>query len=220
MLFDPTVTRLASGALLGLAILLSASLPARAQFRTDRPDFFEDGQRQFEQEIRRLERPQPETPPTLTVNTGRWSWSRVILREAGCAVWLPEGAIAQEAEMVETPYGNIEFAAIASHPPGARFVIAASEPLPQELLANPDDLLAQVRDRLLARAASFTLAGSREVSFNGYAARDFMLDSPTEKLTFRLLLANNRLYVLAASQERAGATLEAIAAYFGSFELL
>ncbi|NJL02933.1 MAG: hypothetical protein HC910_21075 [Spirulinaceae cyanobacterium SM2_1_0] len=209
---------------LAIALLTVMALPlapAHAQFRVDRPDFFEDGQRQFEQEIRRLEQQQsPSTAPTLTVETGEWRWSRVVLRDAGCAVWLPEGPLSQESESVATPWGEIGFTAIASHPPGARFIIAASEPLPAEILANPEDFLAQVRDRLLERAASFSLAGSREVDFKSYPARDFILNSASEQLTFRLLLANGRLYVLAASQPTEGVNLDAISAYFSSFELL
>ncbi len=216
------VSRVAASGLSVLGWLaLAGQLPAIAQFRVDRPDFFEDGQRQFEQEIRQLEQQQqPKTLPTLTVDTGAWRWSRVVLRDGGCAVWLPAGPLAQESETVETPEGAIHFDAIASHPPNARFVIAASEPLDPALLAAPDALLTRARDRLLARAANFELSGSRDITFKGYAGRDFMLASDTEQLTFRLLLANDRLYVLAASQDRAGANLEAIATFFGSFELL
>ncbi len=212
---------LARGAIALLGLLLG--LPpgaAWAQFRIDRPNFFEDGQQQFEQEIRRLEQQRPNIPPTLTLEAGEGRWSRVVLRAAGCAVWLPEGTLAQETETLATPFGELNFTVIASHPPGSRFVIAASEPLPSPGRANPEQLLAQVRDRVLSRAPYFTLAGQREVVFKSYQARDFMLHSEEETLTFRLLLAQDRLYVLAVRQGREAAALEAIAAYFGSFELL
>jgi hypothetical protein len=80
---------------------------AIAQFGRERPDFFEQGQRQFEQEIQRLEQQQPETTPILTVESSDTQWSPVVMREGGFVVWMPQGTLAQVQRTVDTLQGNL-----------------------------------------------------------------------------------------------------------------
>ncbi|NJL82542.1 MAG: hypothetical protein HC890_05520 [Chloroflexaceae bacterium] len=70
--------------LLGTAVLLNPSPFAIAQ-RTDRPDFFERGDRLLEQEVQRLQRQQQPiiVDPGLTVEGQQsgWQWHQVVFQD-------------------------------------------------------------------------------------------------------------------------------------------
>ena len=93
----------------------------------DRPDFFEEGNRQFEEEIRRFDQGQTVPESSLKVDETALPWSRVVIKEGGFTVMMPSGAITHEVEKVEAPKGDINFDIIATHPTSSRYVIAYSE---------------------------------------------------------------------------------------------
>lgn len=49
----------------------------------DRPDFFEEGNAQFEEEIRRFEQEESVPDSSLTIDDAALSWSRVVIKAAG-----------------------------------------------------------------------------------------------------------------------------------------
>lgn len=173
-----------------------------AQFRPDRPDFFEEGSFQFEQEIQRLE--QQQTNPILTVEDDLQQWQPLILRQAGISVWLPQGVASQETKTLETNNGTLSFSVVTVTSGGSRFVTAYSDPLMEADLANSDTLFASVRDAVVENTA-FELESDRPLDSDSLTTpievgRELTLSDGDETITFRLYLANQRLYVLGVSQ--------------------
>jgi hypothetical protein len=202
-----------------LAILLSSQSVLASLF--DRPDFFEQGRKQFEQEIRRLQSGQSVSESPLKVNIDSVSWMRFIFRKEGFTTIMPAGAITQETEMVKTPKGQIEFDLIATHPPDSRFVVAYSEVLSAEQVAEPSDVLDWSSNYIMENTAGgFTKTLEEDIIFNNYPGRDFTLKNQGETIMFRLLWIKQRLYVLAVSQEKQEISQEMVTKFFDSFEIL
>ena len=88
----------------------------------DRPDFFEQGQDQFEEEIRRFESGESIPDFNLQIDDSALSWSPVVIKAAGFTAMMPSGAITHEAEIVEGAKGDINFDIIATHPSSSRYV--------------------------------------------------------------------------------------------------
>lgn len=200
------------------ALIIPNNLPRLeiAQTLRDRPDFFGEGREQFEEEIQRLEKKRPDS--ILTIETADLKWQNFIFREGGFTIWMPQGTITEETEVVETAFGKLEFKVFATHPPDARFAIAYSENLPPEELENPQEILAKVSDRLI-KVEGFELISDRSFNLKDYPGRELVLQSLEEKISFRIYLANRRLYVLGASQPISAELSRSVLAFFDSFEL-
>ncbi len=189
----------------------------------DRPDFFEQGREQFEQEIRRFQNQNQQSVPdsSLSVDLNSAPWSRVMLRKEGFTVMMPQGAITQEIEMVKTPDGEIKFDLIATHPPDSRFLVAYSEEVSAEKAAEPSAILDWSRDYIMENTAGgFTKTAEEDIVFNDSPGKEFTLQNKGETIMFRLLWIKQRLYVLAVSQQKQEISQKIVTKFFGSFELL
>ncbi|MEB3357264.1 MAG: hypothetical protein VKK04_11095 [Synechococcales bacterium] len=216
----PTLLGVCSGLGVLLTIGVGLGQPLLAQpNRPGRPDFFEEGQEQFEEEIERLEEQQPQTP-LLTVEGQVTTWFPVLLREGGYSVWMPQGATTQSTHQVETPGGAVTFTLLSTTSPIGQFATAFSEPLDDPLLRSPGETLTQVQERISGWQTGFSLVGDRSFRVDDFAAREFTLQNEREVITFRLLLGGDRLYVLAVNQLPEAVSSEAIAAFFNSFQRL
>ena len=63
----------------------------------DRPDFFEEGRQQFEQEIKILEKERHQPVLTIEIAEGL-KWQNFILRKGGFTIWMPPGTITEKTE--------------------------------------------------------------------------------------------------------------------------
>ena len=81
----------------------------------DRPDFFEQGYEQFEDEIRRFERGEEIPRVPLDIEGQNLPWSRIISDSSKFTALFPPGTITQEVDLAEDPDGAIEFDIIASN---------------------------------------------------------------------------------------------------------
>ncbi|MGK7898519.1 MAG: hypothetical protein AB4372_34115, partial [Xenococcus sp. (in: cyanobacteria)] len=143
----------------------------------DRPDFFERGRREFEQEIRRFEQGDTVTTPSLTVDEAALSWSRVVVNSAGFTVMIPAGALTNEIETVESPKGDIHFDIIASHPPSSRYVIAYSEAVAPERVANSQEVLDKSRDYIIENKIDLIKVADDNITFGDYPGKEFKLEN-------------------------------------------
>lgn len=197
--------------------------PAVAQIR-DQNDFFEQGNQQLEEEIEKLQDSQQQpTEPSLTVSSGTYQWSRAIIREADCAVWIPQGTLTKEEINLETATGDIKFQVMSSYPDESRFLVAYSEELNPQQLVNPQELLNRMRDRIATiqgKTTLFTMSDERDFTWSNSPAKDFVLKSEEQTITVRLILIKQRLYVLGVSQENNMIVGDAVTAFFQSFQLL
>jgi hypothetical protein len=186
----------------------------------DRPDFFEQGQDQFEEEIRRLEHEQSTTNSSLTVDETAIPWSRVVIKEGGFTVMMPSGTITKETETIEAPKGDLNFEIIATHPSSSRYVIAYSEEVTPARVKNTQEVLERSRDYIIDNKAGFTKTADDDIFFENYPGKQFQLQNPEETIVFRLLLVERRLYVLAVSQKNDAISAKSIDTFFASFQLI
>ena len=185
-----------------------------------RPDFFERGRRDFEQEIQRFEQGGTVTTPSITVDEAALPWSRVVIDEGGFTAMLPSGAITHEVETVEAPKGNINFDIIATHPPSSRYVIAYSEEVTAERFANTQEVLERSRDYIIDNKIGLIKVADDDITFENYPGKEFKLQNKDETIVFRLLLVEQRLYILAVSQQNDAISQKSIDTFFDSLELI
>lgn len=203
-----------------IGLVCSPSFNANAQFRPDRPDFFDLGQEQLEQEIELLQQEQPDTIPVLDVDVDMIQWSAIVLREGDAVVWMPQGMTSHETKIVESIDGNIEFDVISTTSALGRFVVAFSDAEASFTNADPDDLLNRVQTRIIGDQTGFGVADIRTITVDDLPGREFTLQNEEEVIYFRVLLIDGQLYVLAVSQPQDSENEEEITTFFESFQAL
>ncbi len=188
-----------------------------AQFPRPRPDFFDVGQEQFEQEVQRLQQ-QQQTNPVLTIDSQSSQWQPVISRTDGFSIWMPPGVLSQESKTLNTTVGTLEFKAIASQQNQTRYVAAVTTVQPNQS-KDPTALFTAVENSILASAA-LQKDRDRSISLGTYPGRELQATSTDEILTFRFYLVQQRLYLLATRQLRQAPTTQTTNNFFDSFQLL
>ncbi len=186
----------------------------------DRPDFFEQGRDQFDEEIRRFEQEQTVPNSNLTIDDTSLPWSRVVIREAGFTAMMPSGSITHEVETVEASKGVINFDIIATHPSSSRYVIAYSEEVTPERVKNAQEVLERSRDYIIDNKVGLNKIADDDITFKDYPGKQFQLQNKDETIVFRLILVKQRLYVLAVNQQNDAISPQSIDTFFSSFELI
>ncbi len=209
--------------LLSIQILLTLSCMATTPVIAglfDRPDFFEEGREQFDEEIRRFEEEQSVPDSSLKIDDTALSWSRVVIKAAGFTATIPSGAITHEVETVEAPKGDINFDIIATHPSSSRYVIAYSEEVTPERVDNPQEVLERSRDYIIDNKIGLNKIADDDITFEDYPGKQFQLQNEDETIVFRLILVEQHLYVLAVNQQNDAVSPKSIDTFFSSFELI
>ena len=206
--------------MVSLVASLGFSTLTQAQIRPERPDFFERGQEQLELEIDRLQQHQPDSVPILNIDSVSPHWSAVLLREGGGMIWMPQGIVSDDTQTVDSVDGNIDFEVISTTSAIGRFTVAFSEAEATFANTAPDELLDRVRTRIIGNQTGFGAVGDRTITFNTYEGREFTLQNADEIINFRILLVQDRLYVMAVSQPPESDHQGAIATFFNSFQPL
>ena len=186
----------------------------------DRPDFFEKGYEEFEEEIQRLER--GNSVPTVPINVEgqAMSWSRIISNSAKFTALFPVGTITQEREIAEDADGAIEFDINASNLANSRYVVAYSEPLEPSKIENSEQFLEKAQQTIVDDESGFEVIANDAIEFEGFPGKQFQTRNDEETFVFRLILVEDRLYVLAVSQQNGDLSAELISHFFDSFQLL
>ncbi|MGK7874613.1 MAG: hypothetical protein AB4426_15295 [Xenococcaceae cyanobacterium] len=179
-------------------------------------DFFERSRELLEEEIRRFR--QQQSPPMLSIDAGIQPWQPVIFRAGGFSIWIPPGILTEESRTVEATTGTLEFRVFAKHLSGSRFVAAYANFEEAQTDAS-EDVFAVVRNAVIERTA-FELKEDRAIALNSYPGRELELSGERETIIFRVLLIEQRIYVLGVRQPTQGMNPEAATAFFNSFQLL
>lgn len=213
-------------------LLLVSSLggvnTAIAQFQSDRPSFFRDGYDLMQREIQNLQMQQqnptatPEHPAQeqlLSIQRGPLQWQKYIFQDGGFSLWMPEGIQSEETVVLATVIGEIPFKVFATHPQDSRFVAAYSENLEPAKLENTQEVLAAIRDGIIAKT-KYELTEESSINFEEYAGTQLTMknEATGEIITFRVYLINQKIHVLAVSQKNLEA--EDVSSFFASFRLL
>ncbi|MGK7893155.1 MAG: hypothetical protein AB4372_05860 [Xenococcus sp. (in: cyanobacteria)] len=192
-----------------------------------RPEFFERGRREFEREIQRFEQSNTVTTPSLTTpsqttdnDKATLTWSRFVVNQGGFTIEAPNGVITDEVETVEFPTGDINFDIVATHPPSSRYLVAYSEVLTPEKVANSQEVLERARDYIIENEVNLVKVSDRDIKFKKYPGKEFKLQNKDETITFRLLVTKDRIYVLAVSQNSDAISQKSVNTFFKSFKLI
>lgn len=205
--------------LLGTAIILggvSLTNTAVTQRLFGRPDFFEQGKEQFEQEIRSV----PQQPdPVLTVKTESQQWQPVIFETAGFAIWMPSGTKTSRTKSLETAVGKLNFDVLTSSLQSSRFVVAYADYQGKISTRNPEAILAATKDAIVSRTG-FKVKSDRPLALDAYSGKEIALQNANETIIFRIYSVRQRLYILASSQQNKSGLSQNTTAFFNSFQLL
>ncbi|NEQ72407.1 MAG: hypothetical protein F6K23_04555 [Okeania sp. SIO2C9] len=183
----------------------------------NRPDFFEKGRLQIEQEMKQLETQKPQS--VLTIESGQIEWQKFIFKEGDFSIWMPTGGMTAEKEIIETENGKIYFKVFASHPESARFVVAYSDVLNSKQLADKQDILVRVQHKIID-VTDFKLSSDYSYNSERFLGREFVLKNNVETITFRVYLAGKRLYMIGASEiETENEIPGAVEKFLDSFKL-
>ena len=192
------------------------SCPAFAQIQPNRPTFFEDGYRQLNREVQRLENTAP-SEPVLTVDTGELRWQRMISRRGGFSLWMPAGIYTDEVRSVSILDENLEFEVVSTNQPNSRFVVAYSGVLPAAFLDNSGEVFEQILDRVVADT-NFRVTGDPSPVGAENSVYSAILTDETERIYLQMYLINNRVYVLGVNEKTASDLSQAGQYFFESFQ--
>lgn len=202
--------------------------PCLAQFRPDRPTFFEDGQKYMEQEIRRLElqqKPINQTPTNiehpsqlLTIDDGELKWQKYLFRDANFSVWMPQGTHMNESINVETKSGQIDFEVFATQPKSSRFIAAYSEDQNLTELGDEKQILSFIKQNILDRT-NFKLQQEKNITFESNQGISLEMKNDQETIYFQIYVIDEKAYILGVSDETNSYQKE-ITSFFNSFRLL
>ena len=186
-------------------------------FLNNRPDFFEQGRMQMENEIKHLEVKNSQS--VLTIEAGPVQWQSMIFEEAGFTIWMPVGTMTEETEVIVTETGNINFHVCATHPESARFVVAYSDLLDSQQLANREKILTDVQNQIV-NVTDFQINQQNSYNFGDYPGREFSMKNEIETIKFRVYLIDKRLYIIGASKtEKENKIPGAVETFLDSFKL-
>lgn len=214
--------------IMGISLILTNS--CLAQFRPDRPTFFQDGQRFMEQEIRKLEAQQNnnnspnniEHPSQLlTINDGKLNWQKYLFQDAGFSVWMPSGISSEETVKIHNPIiGEIEFEVFATHPQSLRFISAYSLVDNLAKIGNEEQIFTAIKNGIIQRN-NFNLVTDQTIPVSGYYKHYLVMEDSAnqETIYFNIYVINNKVYVLAVGAKSTDHE-EDINSFFDSFRLL
>ena len=187
----------------------------------DRPDFFEDGLEQMEDEIRQLQEQESEQPPvTLTIQDELLQWQPTVVPDAGLGVLMPQGVTTEETELLDTGNGELTFSVLASQVASARYLVAHSSLSESQQQFDVQTVLEQVRDSIVDRT-NYELGEERAISLdNRYPGREFSMVGNGEQLTFRAYAIGNQLVVMAGGQPEVQQNSQAVETFLDSLQLL
>ncbi len=133
---------------------------------------------------------------------------------------LPPGTISQEVETVEDPEEDIEFNIIASNLSDSRYIIAYSEAVEAERFANTQKILESAKETIITNKVGLNKVADNDITFENHPGKEFQLQNEEETIVFRLILVEQRLYVLAVNQQNDNLSEESMNTFFESFKLL
>ncbi|WP_199248043.1 hypothetical protein [[Phormidium] sp. ETS-05] len=205
--------------------LLFLSSPALAQYRHDRPDFYDEGQRQLEREIEQLNRENNED--ILTVEGQEEQWQEFGHPPGGFRVLMP-GNPQEQSEVIETPAATLEFQEFVADFKSAQFIVAYADYSPKETTSDPANILAVVRQEILTSALEFgfELTGEKPISLSeaelgNHPGTELTMKHDNQIVTFRLYSLPKRFYLLGTNNiEETGLPATDISKFFDSFQLV
>lgn len=180
-----------------------------------RPEFFEESQQSLDDEILRFQEERP--APGFSLDGGFVSWQPAIFREGGFSVYVPPGVLTEESETVASAEGDLEFDVFAVHSSTSRFVVAYADRAEEKAENEP---LLETLEVAVLEATEFDVGVESDIELDGRPGRQLELVDDEESITVRIILADERVYVVGVSQLKAIESPELAATFLDSFILL
>ncbi len=197
-------------------ICLSWTDRAIAQYRTDRPTFYQDGQQQLEREINRLNQKKPDN--LLTIDSETIPWQEFKFKPGNFAILMPNTPIDQQ-DVLTTTEGTLALKGFSTQTNSLWFMGAYSDYPSTANLSNSEVVLANVRDRLVDKLG-VKLVRDSAITLGDYPGKELKLQSLTEQIILRLFLVKQRLYIIGVNQKNNVDRSEDIAKFLASFRLI
>lgn len=188
-----------------------------AQFGRGLPDFFEQGDRQFEREVDRLN--QPQTDPNLTIQSTGEQWRPIVSDAGKFSIWLPPGVMSEETKTLQIANQPVTFNVLASQAEGSRFVAAYAD-LPANQSWSDQVIFTAIQNGVAAQT-KFKVVSEQAITLDQWTGQEWQMSQANETITYRVYRVQQRVYLLAAKQPGATANPPAQAdTFFRSFKLL
>ena len=95
-----------------------------------------------------------------------------------------------------------------------------TKPLEASKVENPEQLLEIAQQTIVDDESGFKIIANDAIEFEGFPGKQFQTRSDEETFVFRLILVEDRLYVLAVNQQNDDLSEKTINQFFQSFQLL
>lgn len=198
-----------------LVTLSWVALPAAGQAQLNENLFFREGREQFEAEIQTLQQAQPQGP-VLTISDGELRWQPIVSESGGFSVWVPQGQLSDEREVVELESATLTFRVLASETSFGRFVVAYAD-IPSDL--DISSLMPEFKEALV-ESQDLPLVGTEPVTTETYSGTELRFVGENTTALARLLTGNQRVYVVGVKQPLADGESDAALGFLGSFQLV
>ncbi len=162
-----------------------------------------------------------QTPPDgiIPVREQSNSWQFILFKQGGVSFWMPPGILTQDKVLLETMLGDISFRTLTSHTEDNYYIAAYAEGLTDKQIENADVLLQAIRDKVTPDN-EFKLIRQREITLDKYPGQELSLENEEERITFRVFLANNRLYALGVRYPKSTTDNRSTRTFLNALELL
>jgi len=180
--------------------------------RVNQPSFFEEGNEQFEENIRQLQQSKP--APALTIDAGTQQWQPITSEAGGFTVWAPLGILSDNSETIQLEKAVLAFRVLSSQVSTGKFVVAYADAPDMER----EQLFAAVKDAL-AKRTEFEITEIESITVDGNIGESLILKGADGQISTYILLGNSRLYVVGVRQTQDNVSSEAANRFLNSFHL-
>ncbi|MGB5596827.1 MAG: hypothetical protein WBM62_22755 [Crocosphaera sp.] len=147
------------------------------------------------------------------------SWQFILFKQGGVSFWMPPGILTEEKVLLETTLGDISFRSLASHTEEGYYIAAYAQGLTDKQIENANVLLQAIRNKVTPDN-EFKLIRQREIKLDKYPGQELSFENEEERITFRVFLANNRLYALGVRYPKSTTDNRSTRTFLNALELL
>jgi hypothetical protein len=175
-----------------VALTFLSANPTFAQLDND--DFFDRGRDLLEEEIERLEDPEPRIDLNIPPSQADIPWHQVVATEgAQFTAVMPGPPQTYDPVAIATSEGEIEIVGWLTLYNNTQFLIAYGEYA--DTAIAPEVRLSDLRDRLVTDTG-WTISTDTAIGLGDYPGREFVLADEGRKITYRVYLIAAKLYIL------------------------
>lgn len=191
-------------------------MPASAQYRPDRPDFYDEGRRQLNREIERLNDKKPDH--LLSIDETAFQWQEFTLSDGKFKIQFP-GVPETRSESLSSQADSLEFQGLVLNLMTVSFVAGTLNYPISNVPVDPETVLADVQAQLLEDLQAQAVE-ERSITLETYPGKELKVNQADETLIFRIYWVDQRLYLLGTRHQSQTNEPEAISQFLNSFQMI